>query len=370
MFATLVPKSENLVILAGLIPDQNKLIISVVSPTPQEVWTSYEEISNFRENYCYNCSWYEDNNEFESGLDYEDFFDEVAYQEALDEARESVNPDDYETMEEYEQELQEALDNVYKDNYYDGYAYERELAEEKREWEYSLCSGGRDVLDSDDCREYTISDITSRGSVLHTTLPHVYQYTHVFGRQLPSHDRLALEDRFGDDDALFAIREVAHPLNGEKIFQCAPYEVGNVFNNGNICWGENELLTNVRLQYNLFWSSTFNNDLVPDSKDISYWLEVFHQHADFLKWTIASPPLLFGEHGISSDEKTEREIEGILFVPTFKGPDSNKLDLSRTLLTWIFKDDEGQYFAYNTLLPQRPIIRLTMEEGYFDSIKL
>ena len=369
MFATLIPKSPDLMVIAGILADQRQLVISVVSPRSQQIEVSYQEVpTNFREHYCYECSYYEDNNEFESGLDYEDYFDEEAYNEALEDARQNIDPSMYESMEDYEQDLSEELDNVSKDDFYDEVAYDQDLEEERREWENSLCEGGCDVLYDEACHVYEISDVTSDGTVIHTTLPHVYQYIHQFHPDLPSSNKLQW-NRYNDNDSIFAIREVPGDIEGEVKFQCAPYEIGNVFNQGNICWGDNDMLNNVRIQYNLFWSSAFNNDLVPDSNDISYWLEDFHLYKDRLKWESISPELFFGTQGISTDEKTEREIEGILFLPTYE-PNTAQLDLKRTLLTWIFKDDEGQYFAYNTLLPQRPIIRLTMEEGYFDSIKL
>lgn len=362
MFVTLIPKSPDIRVMAGYLEDSATLVISIISPTPKTVWTTYSVApEDFREDFCEHCYRYSENREYENNIDREDYFDEEEYLNALEQAEEEVERELYETEGEYEEAVEEARDLIDREDFYRDFEYEQDCELEYESWREDGCEGGIDLLWDDCCTEFNIKDVVSTGQVEHTTIPHVYQYKHFLD---PNHRSSFMHPYMHpnpnrDYDCLFAIGEKYIEEEGDIKFKYAPYEVGNVFNDGRICWGDNELTTDVRDSYNLFWTSTFNQDLVPGEWSAESWLKQFHKHSADLNWGTASAKLFFGEWGISSDEPTELPIEGIVFIPSFNG---EAVDLTCTLLTWLFKDEQGCYFAYNTLEPDKPKLYFEKQE--------
>lgn len=343
MFATLIPNDPDMIVMVGIMPgtQNSKVSISVVSNKRQAIPVNYETLpSNFRGDYCANCSHYSENAEFNSYLDKEDFIDKEAYEEALEEAANSIDPSDYQTIAEYEEAVLRAKQEVQEEDFFDEEDFERATSREYDSWydEY-ICSGGQDVILDDDCRVYTLEDVTEEGITTHTTIPHVYRYT------------LDFSDNFHCpevQDYLFALDDgIEDNGEDEMRIRVAPYQVGNVFSNAHICWGDNSLSYNMRRQYSLFWSSVFNGDLVPDGNPSKYWLENFHRNEVDLDWEWVKASLFFGSEGISNDQETELPIEGVLIIQR-----------PEVYLTWIFKDSEG-YFAYT--VEGDPDSRLNLE---------
>lgn len=348
MFATLIPNDPDMLVIAGVMTGTNKSIvsISVISGKRQTIPVNYETTpTDFREDYCLVCSYYSENAEFNSGLNREDFIDEEAYEEALEEAANSIDPDDYQTEEEYKEAVLRAKEEIEPKDFINEEEFDIETSQEYHHWqEYYVCSGGIDVISDEDCQVYNLEDITQEGIVNHTTIPHMYRYTLDFrdNHRYPIvQDYLFALDDDSDDNATNTDQE------GEMQIRVAPYQAGNVFNNGTICWGDNCLSYNMRHQYSLFWSSVFNGDLIPYDEPVAYWLENFHKNETDLDWEWVSASLLFGSEGISSDQETELPIEGVLIIPG-----------SEPYLTWIFKDSEG-YFAYT--VEGDPNSRLNLE---------
>lgn len=352
MFVTLIPKSPDIRVMAGYLKDSTALVISIISPTPKTVWTTYNVVpQDFREDFCEYCHRYSDNRDYVRTIDREDYFDEDDYFEALEQAEQEVDRELYETEAEYEEAVEEARELIDRDDFYRDAEYAQDCELEYESWWEEGCEGGIDMLWDECCSEYRVSDVTSEGQVEHTTIPHVYQYKHFIDHHHSFMHPYMHSNPNRDYDCLFAIGEEYIEEEGDIKFQYAPYEVGNVFNDGRICWGDNEATTDVRDLYNLFWSSTFNQDLVPGEWSPDLWLKEFHNYPADLSWRPASAKLFFGEWGISSDEPTELPIEGIVFIPSFN---EGTIDLTYTLLTWLFKDEQGCYFAYNTLEPDKP----------------
>lgn len=365
MFATLIPNAPDLMVLAGVSPENNnRVIISVISPKSQQVQVHYDTFPvDFREDYCRTCPnyYYSYNVDrakdlFVSDIDRESYIDWDEYREALREAADRIDRSDYESDQAYEEAVTQAQGEISEEDFIDEDSYQSDLGREYSDWfDDYFCSGGPDMIHDHACRHYTLEEVSSSGTTWHKTIPHVYQYSVTFlNYETEAHKKWEVRDY------LFAIDDSTEQTERDIKIQIAPYEVGNVFDTGSICWGNNSLTHNMRYQYALFWNSTFNNDLVPSEYDIADWLSEFHLYKDDLEWMSVEATLFFGCEGISNDSETERPIEGILIIPS---QDSS----SKAQLAWVFKDDEG-YFAYTA--EGDPTSRISLElNGLFLSLK-
>lgn len=296
MFAVLVPNNPDLTILAGIVKEElNAVRISVVSSLSQEISVTYESLENFRKNYCESCCRYSRNFDgFESKLSPVDFID----------------------FETYSQQLEQEFNTWVEDR------------------EGKVCSGGKDLVYEDECPEYNYEDVVELKEAFHTTLPHIYQYTITPGLN-------GITEYSLREDHLFALDGYQiNPDNGEMDLRTAPYQLSNVFSDGNICWGDHPLSSNMRKQYSLFWTSTFNGDLIPGDVNLQHWIETFHKRKHYyLDWDWVPASQVFGTKRISSAEQSSNlPVEGVLIIP-------DKESTLNTRLTWIFKEDNN-YFAY------------------------
>ena len=85
-------------------------------------------------------------------------------------------------------------------------------------------------------------------------------YTAIYGLPFEDQPPLALTDevrrsKTGAEVALIALNE-----SSEDRIMVKPYRIGNVYDGGNICWGNNSVPGNLREAHNLFWSSGINVD--------------------------------------------------------------------------------------------------------------
>jgi len=176
MFATLVPKGDNLITVAGIC--SNKLLISVLSPDPPPIEVSYKDLpQNFRAEYCFECPRYQENNEYESSVLKEDFFDEEGYKEALQYAKDSLDRDDYEREEDYLEAVSAAQEQIDREDYFDEYGYRRACRQDEEDWYKEICSGGSDIILDDACSEYSYEEVLEKGTLIHETGPHIYQFS-------------------------------------------------------------------------------------------------------------------------------------------------------------------------------------------------
>lgn len=349
MFVTLLPNAPDLLLLAGVSPENNNtVIISVISTKLQSVLTNFSTFpKNFREAYCDECPNYrcQDLDEmFESTIARESYMDWGAYEAALTEAANEVNREDYESDWHYQNAVERAQNEIQEEDFIDEDRYQEDCDEEYNDWydEFS-CEGGADIVLDDCCRHYRVEDVTKEGTTWHTTVPHVYQYRVTY--QPWASPEWEIKDR------LFAIDDNTEQTEETIQVKVAPYEVGNVFDTGSVCWGENYLSENMRHQYALFWNSTFNNDLVPSDHDIEDWLTDFYLYFGELNWKLVEASTFFGCEGISNDSETERPIEGILIIP-------QQEDNLNPYLTWVYKDEKG-YYAYT--VKDDPDSRINLE---------
>lgn len=244
----------------------------------------------FEDDYCYGCSLYyeflSDEEIIErAGLNYEDFYFEYQYGKACEEARLSINSedfynedlyeaerskaaleverDDYESDEDYQEACKEASNNVDREDFFDEAAYERAceeassdvdredffdedgwtsaIEEWREEYEADSCRGGCSVLFEGGCEYHDLTDLKNQGNSKRSwkVIHHLFLYNLIS----PSSSLMLMN------------------IEHESVGGLKPLKIGNVYDDGSICWGDTYSDSTCLGLYNGFWDSVFNEDL-------------------------------------------------------------------------------------------------------------
>ena len=354
MLATLVPNEVDCIV-AGWLEVGERLAISIFQQDPPPIECFYKQPpKSFFNDHCKHCEYF---GRFEDWpkVDKMKYFLKDQYEEALKAAEAQVQPEAYNTTKAYEIALEKARQSVIKDEFIDRPSYFEAVSNNELKWRSTRCPGGIAELEAEDCFKFEVEDVQVKGSAVHYTLPHIFQATHWINYKTSSYQ-------------IFAFRE-AVKVNGEEKLEVVPYMLGNVYSNGEICWGDTSKSPHLNVRYNTFWSSYFNRDLIPGDEFPSEWIPTMHLQAEeSFSWEVWKVNELLGKPVLTSEGHDGPPIAGVLYL---SNEDLIRRDLALNLVppknrpnglfSWIFRKDSG-YIAYDSRFdPPLPIDLVRLE---------
>jgi hypothetical protein len=168
------------------------------------------------------------------------------------------------------------------------------------------CAGGYRVIATGNC----VAKVTPSNSQLIDVPAPPTAMIQSYSKIDPKHNRADnpfVDKATGTSFKLFAFNGIA----------CAHLSLGNVYDNGEICWGQASRPLSLRLAWNGYWATKFNSDLTrrsSEDEDVPYRRWLSNYKPNFNNQASGVRNLIAGTARIS----TQQPVQGFLYIEGFR----------------------------------------------------